>query len=619
MRRIILILTLIPLLTFALDVEKVVLEYKQMLNEYKSGSYRDPFVRYVHENLPQLQKYRFFRRLLIGSVEKTEFAKTVGDYLFVMYRNWREESWEKKLANALFLAYIQSEMAGSEPSKSTLKNSPSFNSFFGEYKMYIRSNALNLLRWILSYYTGGTNAPPPVELDLEIKNMGFSFDVKQNVSQDVIKLLPEDFEWKVKNAIETVLSSKNQSEYRRNVNRNANLLWREIENKISAVQNDIADLFERTAPKRVHLLWLRYLLYGLLLIVLRKKYQLALQLILASEILFVWATDAIHLNTIENMLFSSVLVFAFIFFNLLLIRRKRYGYPLLAAIFLILLFVPSYISVQELGMDSEFEESPYYDQLKSEVFESSTSRVKEILREMSAVSLASKEHTKQLVEYLSLVPEKFLKEDALKEFEPTPSGIFLLVNERSQFFSTSNFEKRLKIAKEMNSKLEDYLSEERARYGRYKGALESLKRLVKKISAYTSNKFVDDFEEDLKTSLNRYPLITDASFIITRERKYPSLKPYQTISGLKEIFWFLLLFFAALLGGRYVLIPVGATLFATLSTAINWKHLEVFVEGGISPIALETSAVHTFHMEILLIAVSAVILYKNFVKGRVKP
>ncbi|MDK2785946.1 MAG: hypothetical protein PWQ80_625 [Thermotoga sp.] len=619
MKKIVLILIIIPLLAFSLDVEKVVSMYKQMLDEYRSGSYQDPFVEFVHENLLQLQKYRFFRRLLAGGVEKTEFAKTAGDYLFVMYQNWKEESWEKKLANALFLAFLQSEMSGSEPSKSTLKNSPSFNSFFGDYKMYVRSNALNLLRWILAYYTGGTSTPPPVELNLEIKNLGFSYEVDQNVPQDILALLPEDLEEKVKSAIDAVLISKDQSEYRRNVNRSASLLWKEIENRISIIQNNVADLFEKTTPKKVRLLWIRYLLYGFLLIAFRRNYRLILQLILSSEILFVWGSNTVHLNTIENMLFSSVLVFAFIFFNLLLIRKRKYGYTLFTIVFIILLFVPTYISVRELGMDREFESSPYYDQLKSEVFESNDSRVKEILREMSAVSLASKEHTKQLVEHLSLAPEKFLKEGALKEFEPTPNGIFLLINERSQFFSTSNFERRLEIAREMNTSLEDYLSKEKSRYRRYRNALESLEHLVKKISVYTSNRFVEDLEKDLKASLDRYPLITDVTFSFTGEKKNPSLKPYQTISGLKEIFWFFLLFFSALLGGKYVLIPAGATLFAALSTAINWKHLEVFVESGIFPISFETSAAHTFHMEILLIAFSTIILYRNLVKGRVKP
>ncbi|PLV58698.1 hypothetical protein [Thermotoga sp. KOL6] len=617
-RTLLLAIVVIPLFIFALDVEKVMSHYEEMLKEYESESYQDPFVGYVLDNLPQLQKYRFFRKLLVGSVEKTEFAKTTGDYLFVLYKDWEEKSWEKKLANALFLAYIQSEMSGINPSKSSLKNSPSFNSFFAEYKSYVRSNVLNLFRWILAYYTGGIDTPPPVEFSLEVRNMGFVFNVNREISPDVLRLLPRNLEANLLESIKTVLNSRNQAEYRRNINRQASLLWRDVEDRISAIQNEVADSFETASPKKRNFLWFRYLMYGIVLLLFRRKYKAVLQLILASEIIFIWLSNTSHLNTIGNMIFAIFLTFAFIFINLQLLRERRYLYTLLTLTFLISFFVPSYISVKELGIDSKFEESPYYDQLKSDVFEDDSSRIKSVLREMSSISLASKEHTKQIVEYLGLFPEKLLENEALKSLELTSKGIFIQINERSQFFSTSNFEERLKLADDVANMLRDYLSQEKSRSKRYKSALKELDHLSQRIFSYTSEKFAEDFEAEIMETLKKYPLITDVSLTPSEEKKYPSLKPYQTLSGLKEIFWFFLLYFSILIGGRYAVFPIVAVLFATVSTIARWKQLEVFVESGIFPMITETSAFHTFHMETFLIALSLIFLYKIFKKRRVK-
>jgi hypothetical protein len=613
-----LLFLVVPVLSLAIDLENVTAQFQKLVEDYESGSPQDPFVSYVKENIPQLQKYRIFRRFLAGSVEKTEFAKTPGDYLFVLYQSWKETNWERKLSNVLFLSYLQSMMSGSKPSESVLKNSPAFNSFFAEYRMFVRSNALNLIRWILAYYTGGTNTPPPVEFNLGIRKLGFSFNVNHDVHPDILKLLPEDLETKLKEAIEEIASSKNQAEYTRNINRQASLLWKEFESNISALQNEVAGIFENTSLSISNFWWIRFVVYGVLLVIFLRKYRTILQFIIAAEILFIWVTKSLYLNTVENMIFSTFVVFTFIFFNFIFLVRKRYLYPLLSLIFVFLLFIPSYISVREMGMDSAFENSPYYNQLKVEIFEDPDSHVKTIINRINTIALSSKEHTKQIVETLGSLPEELLKIEALKSIESTKNGIFLQLNDRSKFFTTAGFEDRLNLTGKIEGDLSDYLSQEKSRYRKYKREIKSLDQFVERITSYTSEKFSQDFERELTNTIERYPLIEGVSFSYSTEKRYLSLKPYRTVNGLIGIFTFFLLFFSAVLGGRYLIFPAAATLFTSILSMIKWKHLEVFVESGIFPLIIETSSTHTFHIEVFLIFVSLFLLYKNFMKRRVK-
>ncbi|HBU00328.1 MAG TPA: hypothetical protein DEA60_04540, partial [Thermotoga naphthophila] len=283
-----------------------------------------------------------------------------------------------------------------------------------------------------------------------------------------------------------------------------------------------------------------------------------------------------------------------------------------------LLFIPSYISIREMGMDSAFENSPYYDQLKFEVFEGSDSPVKTAIRRMNTIALSSKEHTKQIVETLVSLPEELLKIGALKSIEPNKNGLFFLLNEHSKCFTTAGFEDRLNLTGKIEGELSDYLSQEKSRYRKYRREIKSLDQIVKKITSYTSEKFSQDFERELTSTIKRYPLIAGVSFSYSTEKRYLSLKPYRTMNGLIGIFTFFLLFFSAVLGGRYLLFPAAATLFTSILSMINWKHLEVFVESGIFPLIIETSSTHTFHIEVFLIFVSLFLLYKNFMKRRVK-
>lgn len=620
---ILVVVLLLPCSFFALSREVVFSHLKEMIRDYEGKTFSDPFVRYVEENIHLLKLYRFYKKALVGSVERTEFARSVGDYLHVIYTNWREEDTTKDLANVLFLAYLQAKMSLSTDPESVLKNSPSFTSFFYRYGDFVREQGSTLLEWLFAYHTGGTKEEPPILLDIPVIDLGFNYPITpQEINPEVLSFFDEA----IKEKIATVLRNEftrvvDESEYVRTIRRQVNFLLRDLNERVAIVQNTIAQEFKGFFPKKPDLWWLRFVIYAIFFYIFRKKISVLIAVIGSLEIAILWLRESLFLDTIETAVYSSVLFFAFLFLCVLLLKRRRFLSLALIGIFVSLAFVPSHLFVRELAMDENFEKSPFYTSLKVDVFEDETSPLKSNLKRLMSLLYASREQTSQLVLYLSYLPEKFLEAGALEVFEHDPYyGTYADTPLFSEFYSPKNFQRRIATFKEVESAVSDYIIEERNREKSYRSLLDRIKRQVRRITSYTSDRFTEDLYSSLERSLKRDAL----SAVVYREismkttKKPFSLKPYQTSSGTKKLVgFFLLVLLVAVIGNKkWVLLPIVTFNVGVIWSILRWRDLSIFVEGGLYPMSVHTlSASYIPLMDIFAFLVSAILIHRTL-KGR---
>ncbi len=217
----------VPYLAVYLNSKDTLDYYIKLVDDYVTGSYQDPFVKYVNEQLPNLSLYRFYKIKMVGSVDKRESALDIPFFLMVLLREQKIElpgeqtfrlgdvckkeegglldltllfnvEEEKKKAiedeqkciqevlskfrktsydagifsvnfneifgRALFLSYVESHLKGTNVSKSLVKNSSALTYAFNLYNRYIRSDIEKAFVHLLIYYLGLTHEKPPFEV-----------------------------------------------------------------------------------------------------------------------------------------------------------------------------------------------------------------------------------------------------------------------------------------------------------------------------------------------------------------------------------------------------------------------------------------------------------------------
>ena len=611
-------------MVFSLDVEKVYNIFTSLVKDYSNTESKDQFVITVKRQLKNLSYYRFYRHLLIGSVEKREFALNVGDFLVILYEEQNNMDREHKLADALFLCYVLSDMMNKNLSESSIKKNPAFNKFFNEYKSYIRKYSKDFFKWILGYYLGVYDEPPPRTINIQRMDLGYK-QVRRKIPYDALEeidsFFSENIEKEILNILNTAMEKppKDLPSLNRFLNTKALYLWRFLNEEISDLQNHVAKKAVELVPKKRNVLWLRYLIYGIAVCsaIFHKKIRVPVFLI----ILFVeaWFIYFFYNSTayIDTMVYTMLIFFGFSFALLISLkgafaRRKKIDVYLsiLGIIFVLIVFLPRYINVEEIAMskNQEFLDSPYYSFLKKDVYIDENSPFKKISTSLTSSLLASREETKFLVEDLANFLNKLKKAYAIENFEVFQRKLFVITPSFSDFYSHQNFDERMRIFKEKKEKINEYLINESSRKGKVYRKLKNLKEFLTKITSYSAEKFVKDLKDYIENSYTKVsvmvPIYEDIKTIFDKNvsSQIPNLWSYQTRKGLSLMLIFMLLFLFSITKKWIMVLPssILASVIAIISM-INHKEVSIFVQMGIKNIEITTNAIYNPSLEILVI------------------
>lgn len=611
-------------MVFSLDVEKVYNMFTSLIKDYNNTESKDQFVITVKGQLKNLSYYRFYRHLLIGSVEKREFALNVGDFLVILYEEQNNMDHEHKLADALFLCYVLSDMMNKNLSESSIKKNPAFNKFFDEYKSYIRKYSKDFFKWILGYYLGVYDEPPPRTINIQRMDLGYK-QVRRKIPHDVLKeidsFFSENIEKEILNILNTVMEKppKDLPSLNRFLNTKALYLWRFLNEEISDLQNHVAKKAVDLIPKKRNVSWLRYLIYGIAvcLAIFHKKIRVPVFLI----ILFVetWFIYFFYNSTayIDTMVYTILIFFGFSFALLIslkrsFVKRKKMDVYLsiLGIIFVLIVSLPRYINVEEIVMskNQEFLDSPYYGFLKKDVYINENSPFKKISTSLTSSLLASREETKFLVEDLANFLNKLKEAYAIENFEIFQRKLFVIAPSFSDFYSYQNFDERMRIFKEKKEKINEYLINESTRKEKAYRKLKDLKKFLTKITSYSAEKFVKDLEDYIENSYTKVsvmvPIYEDIKTIFDKNvsSQIPNLWSYQTRKGLSLMLIFMLLFLFSITKKWIMILPssILASVIAIISM-INHKEVSIFVQMGIKNIEITTNAIYNPGLEILVI------------------
>jgi len=222
----------------------------------------------------------------------------------------------------------------------------------------LRNNMLDILSHTIAYYLGATQTPPPIDLGIPVRSVkceGCFYEMfRYSAAQDLVKLFKSQ---RVIEIIEKALEEMRKkgikgSEFEKFSSDVADEVISAL--RLEDTKQDLANLAAKAAPKEIDLWWLRYVLYGLLIFAGWKAGKIR-QMLIISVILEI-AYVALFMDPVslgEGLLYSllSFFTFSFAFMMNLAKFKSRWLEIVLAALFVIIVFLPEFPHPKNLSMD----------------------------------------------------------------------------------------------------------------------------------------------------------------------------------------------------------------------------------------------------------------------------
>ncbi|QTA37984.1 hypothetical protein JYK00_00020 [Thermosipho ferrireducens] len=478
---------------FGLDLQKAESIYLNYLEAY-SKKLDEPFVNDIRPIIErELPLYRFYKIRLVGSVEKTDVTKKVGDYLNVIYRKFKGTSEEEQFARAAFFAYLEAILERKKFGPSFIKASPNFNQFFNSYQNKVIFAARSYFTDLLAAHLGA-DIELPYDIDAPHYNFEFNYKPRYKGGYDYeIKYLTSSEELiKAFSSYVELLSKKKPEIIGKSIGRYGGLMQRNIIKVIAGLKNDYSEKIAEITPKAANFWWIRWFVYGGLLAIIfymKKNWELILTLISISEIIYLFiAFDS--LSTGNAALYGLISFFAFLSSIYIFFKNRRYLQFSMAILLLISLFVPTFF-IKELVManNSGFDNSVYYDTLFGDVVKDQYSKFSNIIKNLTSIVNSSIGETEDIVQRLKIRTKAL--DGKIKD---------------ENYMNVVSFEKRIFDVKNIEDELENYQIEEGIRYKQYKSSEKALKSFSKKLSRIVDEKFEADYLKELGKKLY-YPEI----------------------------------------------------------------------------------------------------------------
>lgn len=641
-RAIILIVVVLFFLTtcLALETENALKLYLNLVQEYESGSIQHPFLLQTVESLEHFSLYRFYRFLIAGSVDKREATPDLGHYLNFIYSSYNFEKEEEQLAAALFLSYLSSKLTRTHLTADEVMKNSSFIDFFTRYRDIVTKEARAFFAWVISYQLGLVAEKPPVDVEqrfqLEIADYVFNPPTSLQHLHDLALFysdpaIQEVLSQAVQRAFEN--AKKDPTRILAHINREAAFVARDIVKPITNLQSKVAQLVQSSTPVRRNYWWMRFVLYGVVLLVSFKSLKARL---FALNCVFVFETIYLFFlfdptSKYESLFYGLVLVLGFTFSIFRLLRKslRSVWLDVLSVIAIVFTaFLPFVYSCAELAMDrhERFLESKYYDLLKQELYMDELSKLSFHVRRLSSNMYTSSEDTKailnDLVETLSGLRTQGIITDVIISRN---YGAFF--DDRSNFFSYTGSKARIETFQSLSNSLRFYLLDERSRKKAFERDLTSLTKYSTKLVSYAAFKLKEEFKNHLEDLFSvKYPILSDLQtsfldrvFNNSKEVKAPHVSVVRNKRSLSilliSMFVFLTSFF---LGPKISIGPAVVLLAVSIFGWSNSRDLILIVEQTAPLIEFQTNSFVNPLVFLSGIFIAVVNFLKLFRKGELR-
>ena len=590
----IIVLLLFVLAAFSLDIEKSQELFLQYVDDYDNSS-ANGFISVIKPLInKELPLYRFYKIWLVGSVEKSDVTKKVGDYLNVIYREFQGTEDEEKLARAAFMAYLEAKLERKGFESSFIKASPNFNQFFNSYQNKVILITRNYYTDLLAKHLG---AKIDLPIDIEAPYYDFKFDYtpryKESGYEFEIQALASNPEFvKTFNQYLQILS-ENPSTTEKKILRYGGLLQRSIIKVIAGLKNTYAEIFAKIAPNSYSFWWLRWVVYALLIVLTvfvfkHKSWNVTIILISLVEIVYLFLGFDILSNS-ASTIYGLISFFGFIVAGLIFIKQRRILASLMSLIVLISFLVPTYYS-QDLVMKNnvDFENSIYFDELANDVLKDSYSKFSNIIKGLLTQSNSSIIETEDIVQRLKTNAKNF--EEKIQD---------------SKYMNVENFDRRIDDFKKVALEFENYRIEENIRKRKYRSFEGEILTFSKEIAKISSSKFENLFLEEINKKLNYdevKPTLNKIKKTLdeTNDMKRAPIKFYRTNYGLLTFIFVSIALFLTAVKFKYDFIWYIAALFSSILMFIN--PIEFIVQYGVPTIFV------SYNLVIPLISIPAIVM-----------
>ncbi|MCS7175120.1 hypothetical protein [Pseudothermotoga sp.] len=641
-RAIILIVVVLLFLTtcLALETENALKLYLNLVQEYESGSIQHPFLLQTVESLEHFSLYRFYRFLIAGSVDKREATPDLGHYLNFIYSSYNFEKEEEQLAAALFLSYLSSKLTRTHLTADEVMKNSSFIDFFTRYRDIVTKEARAFFAWVISYQLGLVAEKPPVDVEqrfqLEIADYVFNPPTSLQHLHDLALFysdpaIQEVLSQAVQRAFEN--AKKDPTRILAHINREAAFVARDIVKPITNLQSKVAQLVQSSTPVRRNYWWMRFVLYGVVLLVSFKSLKARL---FALNCVFVFETIYLFFlfdptSKYESLFYGLVLVLGFTFSIFRLLRKSLRSVwldVLSVTAIVFTAFLPFVYNCAELAMDrhERFLESKYYDLLKQELYMDELSKLSFHVRRLSSNMYTSSEDTKailnDLVETLSGLRTQGIITDVIISRN---YGAFF--DDRSNFFSYTGSKARIETFQSLSNSLRFYLLDERSRKKAFERDLTSLTKYSTKLVSYAAFKLKEEFKNHLEDLFSvKYPILSDLQtsfldrvFNNSKEVKAPHVSVVRNKRSLSilliSMFVFLTSFF---LGPKISIGPAVVLLAVSIFGWSNSRDLILIVEQTAPLIEFQTNSFVNPLVFLSGIFIAVVNFLKLFRKGELR-
>ncbi|MBO8161515.1 MAG: hypothetical protein H0Z24_07765 [Thermosipho sp. (in: Bacteria)] len=521
---IITLLFLFALTLFSLDIEKSkerFLFYVENFGKETDDQFLNDIEPLIMEDLPL---YRFYKIWLVGSVEKTDVTKKVGDYLRVIYQEYQSDTDEEKLAKAAFMSYLEARLERKKFESSFIKASPNFNLFFNSYQNRVVLAARKYFTDLLAKHLGA-DIELPVDIDAPYFDFSFNYEPKYTIKgyEFEFQFIASDPEFI--NAFNKYLEvlSKDPEKIEKSIGRYGGLLQRSVIKVVAGLKNKYSETFAEIAPKKLDFWWIRWIIYGLLIVLtifVFKKWKLAILLISLSEIVYLFLGFDILSNS-SSTIYGLISIFGFITATMIFIKKREFINLLVSMIVVVSFFVPTFYT-EDLIMSNndEFNNSLYFNALVDDVLRDDYTKFSNLISALVNEINSSINETESIVGRLQ-----------------TNANNYALKIQESQYLNVDNFEQRINDFKMVANEFENYRIEESIRMRKYLSYEKDMLKFTEKIAKISSEKLESFFKDELRKDLDFdevNPTVKKINNVLdtTSDLKRAPIKFYRTKYGL---------------------------------------------------------------------------------------
>ncbi|MDI3523470.1 hypothetical protein [Kosmotoga sp.] len=413
---------------------------------------------------------------------------------------------------------------------------------------------------------------------------------------------------------------------------------------LGELKNEYSAVFVKNTLKEIHLSWLRLLVYaGLALLIWFflpswKKFILDILLILEMGYLVFFSNfnyDIFDLSIYAITVFPVLTFATIILISRLLKPKKRNLLDVIMLIAVVLTFILPvirlYSEVPEIRMDNfpEFYDSPYYEILKSDLYESPDSLLNIEIRKFTSLISSELTDLKRMIRVVLPNQLNSMAKESGATFSAEGDRLRVNLPSFDEYFSIENNPQYIQAFEDLQKGLKNFTRSSRRNYSRYLSELKTIGKMSEEIVTFGGEKLRVDFENFLQTKLSAKPEYAVAldniekaiSDELSSEPMPAIIRPYRVSSFMALILGLMLLVSIATISRRAISILIGSIILLTglIISVTNSDTLNIFVHSG-SP-ALNVNVSTGLNVWFLIVFVGIIVLsiftvISSYMKGR---